>query len=104
MGPRHVVVDESMRNGYLLVAAVVMPQDVNATRRGIQDLVERGQRRLHMVKESPPRKRMILQRLTELGVTATLYEAGPNHRRTSSAGAHAWNNSSSTPSQQAELG
>lgn len=80
MGPRHVVVDESMRNGYLLVAAVVMPQDVNATRRGIQDLVERGQRRLHMVKESPPRKRMILQRLTELGVTATLYEAGPNHK------------------------
>lgn len=80
MGARHVVVDESMRNGYLLVAAVVMPEDVSATRRGIRDLIGRGQRRLHMVKESDPRKRLILQRLTDLGVTATLYEAGPDHK------------------------
>lgn len=80
MALRHVVVDESMRSGYLLVAAVVLPEDVNATRRGIKDLVARGQRRLHMVKESEPRKRLILQRLTDLGVTATLYEAGTDFK------------------------
>lgn len=80
MGPRRMLVDESMRNGYVLVAAVVLPEDVAATRRGIQDLVERGQRRLHMVKESEPRKRLILQRLVDLGVSATLYSAGPDHK------------------------
>ncbi|MCC2336489.1 hypothetical protein [Cellulomonas wangsupingiae] len=73
-------IDESMRSGYLLVAAVVLPEDVAATRRGIKELVGRGQRRLHMVKESEPRKRLILQRLNDLNVSATLYEAGPDHK------------------------
>ena len=80
MGPRHVLVDESMRSGYLLVAAVVLPENVRATRRGIMDLVEPGQRRLHMVKQSEPRKRAVLQRLTDLGVTAALYQAGQDYK------------------------
>lgn len=80
MGPvRHVFVDESMRSGYLLVAAVVLPADISSVRRGIRDLIEPGQRRLHMVKESPPRRRLILQRMADLGLTSTLYEAGPRH-------------------------
>lgn len=77
---RHVVVDESMRRGYLLVAAVVMPDDVTATRRGVKSLVEPGQRRLHMVKESDSRRRLILQRMADLGCSATLYEAGAGHK------------------------
>lgn len=80
MGARHVFVDESMRAGYLLVAAVVVPQDISTMRRGIKDLIEPGQRRLHMVKESPPRRRLILKRLTDLGLSATIYEAGANHK------------------------
>lgn len=80
MGLRHVFVDESMRSGYLLVAAVVMPQDIDGARLGIRGLVKPGQRRLHMVKESPARKRLILQRLTGLGLTATLYQAGPDYK------------------------
>ena len=33
-----------------------------------------------MVKESDPRKRVILQRLTDLGCAATVYQAGSGHR------------------------
>lgn len=80
MGARHVFVDESMRHTYLLVAAVLVPDDLKATRRGLRELVEPGQRRLHMVKQSPPRKRLILQRLCDLGLTATIYEAGADHK------------------------
>lgn len=80
MGARHVFVDESMRSGYLLVAAVVVPDDVGAARRGIKDLIAPGQRRLHMVKESAPRRRLILQRLTDLGLGARIYEAGADHK------------------------
>lgn len=80
MSTRHVVVDESMRGGYLLVAALVMPSDVVAIRRGIRALVQPGQRRLHMVKESDARRRQILQRLTELGCSATVYAATADHK------------------------
>lgn len=80
MGARHVFVDESMRSGYLLVAVVVVRDDVGAARRGIRDLISPGQRRLHMVKESAPRRRLILQRLTDLGLGAMIYEAGVDHK------------------------
>lgn len=80
MSARHVFVDESMRDGYLLVAAVVVPRDLRAARRGVTDLIAPGQRRLHMVKESPPRRRLILRRLDELGLSATIYEASRDRR------------------------
>lgn len=73
-------VDECMRAGYVLVAAVVENRDVTRLRRGITDLIEPGQRRIHMVKESPSRRRLILHRLTDLGLSATVYQAGLNHK------------------------
>jgi hypothetical protein len=79
-----VFVDECMRGGYLLIASSVAPGDVVAARRGITDLVRPGQRRLHMVKESPARRRLILRRIGDLGLTATIYRAAPA-RRTDSA-------------------
>lgn len=69
-----------MRRGYLLVGAVVMPEDVAATRRGVKDLIEPGQRRLHMVKESDSRRRLILQRMADLRCRATVHEAGADHK------------------------
>jgi hypothetical protein len=69
-----------MRGGYRLVATPVAAHDVSAVRRGIKDLIKPGQRRLHMVKESPARRRLILRRLTDLGLTSTIYEAGPGHK------------------------
>ncbi|HEY3438393.1 MAG TPA: hypothetical protein VGK35_11970 [Actinotalea sp.] len=71
----HVYVDEARRDGYLLVAAVVAPHQATDLRRDVRALVMPGQRRIHAFKESPARRRLILDRFTELGFTATLYEA-----------------------------
>jgi len=43
----HVFVDETKRRGYLLVASVVIPGEVDALRRTLRGLVLLGQRRLH---------------------------------------------------------
>lgn len=80
MTVRHVFVDESMRDRYLLVATPVGAHDLARRRRGIRDLVAPGQHRVHMVKESAPRRRLVLQRLVDLSLTSTVYEAGRQHR------------------------
>lgn len=55
----HVFVDETKRRGYLLVASVVVPGDLDPIRRTLRGLVLPGQRRLHMKDESESRKRSI---------------------------------------------
>ncbi len=52
----HVFVDETKRRGYLLVASVVVPGDVESLRRMLRGLVLPGQRRLHMKDESDRRR------------------------------------------------
>lgn len=66
-------VDESKSKGYTMVAAVVVPGDAAALRREIRALVLPGQRRIHFTKESDHRKRQVLSKLVELGVTAHLF-------------------------------
>lgn len=72
----HAFVDESERNGrYLMCAVLVAPRDLVIVRRALVALCLPGQRRLHLTKERPPRKRMILSRVTALPVRARLYSS-----------------------------
>jgi hypothetical protein len=76
----HVFVDESKNRGYLLAAGVVLPADLDVTRRVIRGLVLPGQRRLHMKDENDSRKRAIVAALVDVGVRATIYDAARRHR------------------------
>ena len=48
----HVFVDETKQRSYLLVAAVVVPANLDPLRRLVRSLVLPGQRRLHMKDET----------------------------------------------------
>jgi hypothetical protein len=73
-GP-HVFVDESKARDYLLVAAAVLPPDVRRARAIVRGLTPRGQRRVHMTKESDSRRRLVLSSLAELGPIVTIFQA-----------------------------
>lgn len=68
-------IDESKARGYLVVAAVVIPADLAALRRAVDELRLRGQRRLHFAKESDSRRRLILSALHAADVRALAYRA-----------------------------
>jgi len=76
----HVFVDETKRRGYLLVAGVVLPEDLDVVRRVLRGLVLPGQRRLHMKDESDSRKRSIATAISVSDVQATIYDAGRRYR------------------------
>lgn len=80
MTGNHVFIDETKRRGYLLVAGVVLPEDLDPVRRVLRGLVLPGQRRLHMKDESDPRKRSIATAISVSDVRATIYDAGRRHR------------------------
>lgn len=54
-----VFVDETKHRDYLMVAAVLRPVDVAVLRRVVRGLVLPRQRRVHVSKESEPRRKMI---------------------------------------------
>ena len=60
---RHVYVDESKRGGYLLVASMHPPGELAEARSLMRGLVLKGQRRVHMTKESDPRRKVIVATL-----------------------------------------
>ncbi len=76
----HVFVDETKQRGYLLVAGVVVPGDLDPVRRVLRGLVLPGQRRLHMKDENDQRRRSIATAIAVGGVTATIYDAGRRYR------------------------
>ncbi|TDE88177.1 hypothetical protein EXU48_23950 [Occultella glacieicola] len=76
----HVFVDESKKRDYLLVAAVVIPSGLAHARQTMRILQKPGQRRLHMVKESPARQHTILSTIATLGAQVTIYQAGAGFR------------------------
>ncbi|ARU53614.1 hypothetical protein CBR64_03360 [Cellulosimicrobium cellulans] len=76
----HVFVDESKKQDYLLVAAVIIPGELALARKMVRGLQKPGQRRLHMVKESPARQHTILSTLGTLGARVTIYQAGVGYR------------------------
>jgi hypothetical protein len=76
----HIFVDESKDRDYLLVASLHVSGDLDDLRKLMRGLVLKGQRRVHMKKESDPRKRAIAAAICGAGVTATVYDAGSRYR------------------------
>ncbi|MFG1628974.1 hypothetical protein [Kribbella sp. NPDC049227] len=66
--PSHAFVDESIRNGYLMSAAVIAAGDLAPARGKLRELCKPGQRRLHMKDENDSRRREILSTLAGLGL------------------------------------
>ena len=62
------------------MVGVVLPGDLAATRAVMRGLVLGGQRRVHMTKESHPRRRSIAPAICERGVRTTIYNAGHSNR------------------------
>jgi hypothetical protein len=73
---RHVYVDESKRGDYLLVASVHTAHELAEARSLMRGLVLKGQRRVHMAKESNPRRKAIAAALVGAGIRGIVYDAG----------------------------
>ena len=76
----HLFVDESKDRDYLLVASVHVSGDLDDLRKLMRGLVLRGQRRIHMTKESDSRRRAIAAAVCGAGIGATVYDAGRRYR------------------------
>ena len=75
MPGEHVFVDESKRDVYLIVAAVVASSDVTATRTTLRALRPPGTHRVHFQAENDARRRRFLQVTAALPITARIYTA-----------------------------
>jgi len=71
-----VYVDESKRGGFLLVASIHAPEELAGARSLMRGLVLKGQRRVHMTKESDPRRKVLVATLVGAGIRANVYDAG----------------------------
>jgi hypothetical protein len=81
MTARHIYIDETKERHYIVVASIHIASDVDALRRSLRDkFVLPGQTRIHMAKESAPRRREIADAICRAGVTATIYDAGRRYR------------------------
>lgn len=69
----HAFVDESQRVRYMICAAIISPDDLQAARRGLRGMLLPRQRRLHFVNDSPKRRRILLDAMRELPVRTRLY-------------------------------
>jgi hypothetical protein len=78
--PGHAFVDESIRNGYLMSAAVIATGDLAAGRGKLRELCKPGQRRIHMKDENDSRRREILATLSGLSLQVHLYRASVTGR------------------------
>lgn len=76
----HIFVDETKDRDYLLVASIHVSGELDELRKLMRGLVLKGQRRVHMKKESDSRKRAIAAAICGAGVTATIYDAGRRYR------------------------
>lgn len=76
----HLFADETKERDYLMVACTIPVGDLNDARSEMRGLVLPGQRRVHMKKESDPRKRLITSAICDTGIRATVYNAGRNRR------------------------
>lgn len=80
MTARHIYVDETKHRDYLMVAAVVLGEDLTSARTVVQELLKPGQRHLHMKDEADGRKETIAKALAAADLRATVYDAGRRHR------------------------
>ncbi len=65
---------------YFVVAAIVVPDDLRALRRVVEDLLLPKQRYIHMKDEGNGRKQTIAKKLVGAGVEAVVYDAGQRYR------------------------
>ncbi len=77
---RHVFLDETKQQGYVVAAAVVVAGELEPLRRVVRDLVLPGQRRLHMKTERDSRRRQIVAALVQAGAEVVVYDAGRRYR------------------------
>jgi hypothetical protein len=73
-------VDESMRlrvQGLYVVAAVVVIEDVDAARHAARSVLVRRQPRFHWRNESEARRRLMLERMSDLSIDARVYVRDP---------------------------
>lgn len=76
-------VDESARPGhYLLACVTIHPGVVNPSRTTLRAMLWGGERRIHLVNESPQRKRSILAGIASLDVRASVYRTPGRSDRT----------------------
>ncbi|MFV8239067.1 Uncharacterised protein [Mycobacteroides abscessus subsp. massiliense] len=75
MSSTHIFVDESKHRNYLLVAATVVPGDLEPLRKLVRAMVLPRQRRLHMAKESDSRRKVIADAICAAEVTSMVYTA-----------------------------
>lgn len=71
----HIFVDESKARGFLLVAAVVPPDELAGMRKLFDALRLPRQRRIHFTAESNARRKIILAALADAGASAIVYDA-----------------------------
>jgi len=71
----HVFVDESKERGYFVAAAVVLPQNLVASRQAVRALVLPHQRRIHFSSERDSRRHQIVDTNLNLGARAMIYDA-----------------------------
>lgn len=80
MTARHIYIDETKERGYVLVASFHIADNLSDLRKTMRGLVLRGQTRVHMAKESDPRRRAICAAICAASVNATIYDAGQRYR------------------------
>lgn len=80
MTARHIYIDETKERGYVLVASIHIASDLSDLRKTMRGFVLRGQTRIHMAKESDPRRRAICAAICAAGVSATIYDAGQRYK------------------------
>jgi len=68
-------VDESKVRGYTMAAVVCSDAQASRGRRELNALRMKGQKRIHFVRESDSRRRLVLSTLTQLDIHAHLYRA-----------------------------
>jgi len=78
--PVHAFVDECKDRGYLVVAAVLPPEELAAARKLITSTYHRNQRRLHFKSESDQSRHRILGVIEQIDPEILLYD-GSNHPR-----------------------
>jgi len=78
----HVFVDETKRRDYLLVAARLQSQDLDAARRTPARFGAARSAAAAHERRTRPRKQAIAAAIADSGVQATVYDAGRRHRFT----------------------
>lgn len=76
----HVFIDETKQRGYLMVAGVVVADDLDVLRKTIRSLILPGQRRLHMKNENDRRKHAIASAIVATDIQVTVYDAARRYR------------------------